>query len=771
MVQDMGGCSLYYPIRLRCATVAEALTNPELEDALARALGRAFAHARAALPAAVVVGDGVVLQPAQLMKGDLSTNDATALLARVSRAIETATRTQALPLSKPLLAHAETQAIDVSEPFDPQRYDPVTNTYDVPSYKGGRRKVPLKGKPLELTLKDRRSAFLREILVDYYGFRKGPVLAGQNRFLRLLEHLRLLLSVSNPDAGTSFSQLLDKFSNERLELLSSDPNIGPALKKWEEHVIEHGHREIVADIPADIPTDVSIVMSLLMIEAEAVWETHTNIHRYYQSKEAYWLVRDEVSSWTDPPIDNPAAFIEEAIEEWETYPDLHEHFGDGKIFKDNFDADPHSSYLNLKRLYKAVHSIEKPLDYIKHNMEPFKLTLNIVDRKGQKKKISRETLVDKGLKNLLEQARNIMGEDAFVFGQGTFVFVPRTYNDNINKLSNHALGKAIDIDPGKNPHIKSKDDILVINAVCSDILPKGLEAEKAFDVQRNASIQFQKRYKEWKAMIEQRYLDMTQKTRPVELAYQASLVTKLAARDGRVLTKITELDYVMQLVKSIERRLKMLEKYATTGFLTLFKELVDPVKQLGESLKSKGKELKELSKYIATRLVLPDELVNSEDDILVINAVCSTILPEGLLAATKDAKALQSASDYFRKHFNDKWISLQKQRLHDMTEKSASLPSNLGHQAQLVKALQPGHDENKPVTELDYVKQLVESARKHHGDLERYATDGFLNLRDDVIKAFEQVHLKQGEHEEGGTDWGGKWPSSKDYMHFELTSP
>jgi D-alanyl-D-alanine carboxypeptidase len=97
MVQDMAGCSLYFPIRLRCATVADALANPELEDALARALGRAFAHARTALPTAVAIGDGVALQPPQLVKGDLNTNDATVLLARVSQAIETAARAQALP--------------------------------------------------------------------------------------------------------------------------------------------------------------------------------------------------------------------------------------------------------------------------------------------------------------------------------------------------------------------------------------------------------------------------------------------------------------------------------------------------------------------------------------------------------------------------------------------------------------------------------------------------------------------------------------------------
>src|SRR6266487_3574514 len=144
MVQNTGGCSLYFPIRLHCATVADALTNPELEDALVRALGRAFAHARTALPTAVAVGDGVALQPPQLMKGDLSTNDATALLARVSRAIEAAARVHALPLNILAPVAAEAGTANVAEAFDPRQYVSVTGTYDVPSYKGRRQKVSIK---------------------------------------------------------------------------------------------------------------------------------------------------------------------------------------------------------------------------------------------------------------------------------------------------------------------------------------------------------------------------------------------------------------------------------------------------------------------------------------------------------------------------------------------------------------------------------------------------------------------------------------------------
>jgi|GEM_PF-3444092 len=200
---DDGGRKLYFPIRLRCAALTDALTNPELEDALARALGRAFARARAALPDAGAIGAGVALQPPYLApqpyqsaprsttvergaggtrfaSPDLTPDDAATLLARVSCAIEQAARAQGVPIAVPmrlareqplsapgqrapepvpaeLAGHGGEQRgpepapsmvaappAEVSEPFDPQRFDPLTNTYEVPSYQGGRRPVPVR---------------------------------------------------------------------------------------------------------------------------------------------------------------------------------------------------------------------------------------------------------------------------------------------------------------------------------------------------------------------------------------------------------------------------------------------------------------------------------------------------------------------------------------------------------------------------------------------------------------------------------------------------
>jgi hypothetical protein len=91
--------ALTFPLRLRCASVSDLLTSDELEDAVARGVGRAFSRARRELPAADVLGSGVVLQSPQLVNGKLAPNEEAALLGRLRRAIERAAQSQALPLA------------------------------------------------------------------------------------------------------------------------------------------------------------------------------------------------------------------------------------------------------------------------------------------------------------------------------------------------------------------------------------------------------------------------------------------------------------------------------------------------------------------------------------------------------------------------------------------------------------------------------------------------------------------------------------------------
>jgi hypothetical protein len=152
--REPGPKGLSFPIKLRCTSVADLMSEPSLEAGLARALGRAFAHARAALPAPIALGSGVALQPPYLTSGALGGAQAAALLARIGRAIESAARAQSLPRAEPawpgrprgrLPRPAATRypPSELAEEFDPNRFDGTEGTYELPSYDGGKAKAPV----------------------------------------------------------------------------------------------------------------------------------------------------------------------------------------------------------------------------------------------------------------------------------------------------------------------------------------------------------------------------------------------------------------------------------------------------------------------------------------------------------------------------------------------------------------------------------------------------------------------------------------------------
>jgi hypothetical protein len=152
---------LYFPIKLRCADPSDLFGRPELGAAVARALGRAFTKARTSLPPGLAQGDWIELQPPELVRGDLNGDRETALLTLLREAIELAARAQRLnggigKLGGAPAVSTEEPSPDVgqasgvppslteelSEPFDPSRFDPYSATYEIPSYKGGKAKVP-----------------------------------------------------------------------------------------------------------------------------------------------------------------------------------------------------------------------------------------------------------------------------------------------------------------------------------------------------------------------------------------------------------------------------------------------------------------------------------------------------------------------------------------------------------------------------------------------------------------------------------------------------
>src|SRR4030095_2286995 len=90
--------------------------------------------------------------------------------------------------------------------------------------------------------------------------------------------------------------------------------------------------------PSPLPTDP-------VLEAEML--THPAILARYKTTASYKKTRDKVTGWKKGkpplPIADPSGYIEEALQQWNAHPEIHNHFSK------NFDGDEHRSYLNLKR--------------------------------------------------------------------------------------------------------------------------------------------------------------------------------------------------------------------------------------------------------------------------------------------------------------------------------------------------------------------------------------------------------------------------------------
>lgn len=253
------------------------------------------------------------------------------------------------------------------------------------------------------------------------------------------------------------------------------------------------------------------------------WKNNPYINGRYDTWQAYKLVRNKVVKWA---IRNPALYIAEAIEQWNANPNVQNYFG---LKGNNFDGDSRRSYLNLKRLY-AEKGITNPAKYITEYIVP--ITFFNVNTEG-----------NKDLRQLLSLGQDVLLESGhtFILNRGTWSFVARTYNKNINKLSNHALGKAVDVNPRNNPHIQMKGEILIIDAVCQNVLTRGLLAEKNPDILIKSSLFFQQNFNEtW-------------------IKKQTNLQIKEAIKDNR----------------------KNLDKYALHGFLNLPSVLIKTLKNVG----------------------------------------------------------------------------------------------------------------------------------------------------------------------------------------------
>jgi hypothetical protein len=188
----------------------------------------------------------------------------------------------------------------------------------------------------------------------------------------------------------------------------------------------------------------------LEFEAESPWSDGSGTDSGWSAEGALFegpegALLDDYLQYLEELVDEEV-FDEEvgsAEQEWQAHPAIHGHFN-GKTPQQRF-----ALYLELRPLYQQATGASNPAKWITDNI----VSLTFL---GRRTPAHRDLRAPLAAAEAQLQRRGTRPALSSFWG-----FVPRKMRTR-NRLSNHALGRAVDIDPKTNPHIYSKDEILVI---------------------------------------------------------------------------------------------------------------------------------------------------------------------------------------------------------------------------------------------------------------------------------------------------------------------
>jgi hypothetical protein len=381
-------------------------------------------------------------------------------------------------------------------------------------------------------------------------------------------------------------------------------------------------------------------------------------------------------------------------------------------------GEPKERYLALAPLYK-VKGIDRPLKWAHENITSVTF-------------FGSTTPAHVDLKRALEAAEADLRKQGMTKKpfESCWAFNPRTTSKG--GWSNHADGKAIDIDASTNPHFTDLRQKKVINALTGmDITAENLGADmgkSTYEALAEMSKRFQDRFTpegmeariaeleadearlaaeeaDIKAQIKAlpkpkrgRLTDEERKT-AAEVTRQSKELTKaLAAKHGQVAKAQERQDLLA------EERARF-EKVDTAANVQRWK-----IAELITEIYGIEKEIDKLEAQIeAAEADLRDHL--DDDDVA-----------PGLL--TRDAKKLRAEADKAAR------AKIRKDRL---------------QVAKLKKGIRTKH-------------QAIAAAEEKIDSLHRWGSEGFMDLEPQLVTALKKA----------GLSWGGEWAGSKDLMHFEV---
>ena len=397
----------------------------------------------------------------------------------------------------------------------------------------------------------------------------------------------------------------------------------------------------------------------------------------------------------------PAALTEEEQweQDWTTYSQFQHYFDTN----DRPKGDKKYRYDFLCPHYKG-HGVARPLQYISENIVPATFC-------------GHHTPAHKNLRTRLKEAEKILGKKGIV--EAPFIkcwaFNPRMISGG--GLSDHALGKAIDIDDVTNPRLANKAQRNVISAVAGMDMaaanPGAAAGMDSYDAAAEASAAFKKDYNAegMARLIEEvgEFEEEQDEAIAALKAEEAELPKKARDRSAADKAKAEELAKALKTEKA-ELKAATARRKTLQAARAKFVAMDTAIDELDTKIETLAHEIAELSEKVAA----------------------ATKAKEEAGARKKSAKGNKPAE------------KAEAEIIRAKTKELKPLKAKLKTQGQALKKARASLAKKEEARDSD--------------TLRGYASRGILDLPKVLVESMK----------EAGLEWGGDWAGAKDFMHFQV---
>lgn len=440
--------------------------------------------------------------------------------------------------------------------------------------------------------------------------------------------------------------------------------------------------------------------------------------------DAYEQEADRVAKQVIQRQGVPTAVLTDAQQwdqDWTTYAGQQHYFAG----TDRPAGTPRQRYDVLCPLYKA-HGIPRPMVY----MATFITTAKFYNF---------STPAHSSMATALAAAESTLKGKSYAAAPVKSVWALNPRTTSAGGWSNHADGKAVDIDPDDNPHLIDQKERKIITLVSGTDMEKG---GQDYDILKGASDKFKADYNP--AGLQRRIIEL----KAVEKAWEMQVNMAKSERDslnGERDMLRSQRDWLRKKLNTVPTGKTATADDVTraNGLKALIGQKDADLKQVETRIKQKEGDLKK--KEAEFKGATKDrELIEKQ---LVTYQATEQAISDLENAVTSLPAEIKSLED-----------QIIQSNLDEQGERDAKNPTGVQAQQKLRARLQQALTQKKLSLKNKQIQLNAKKKQREADPLRKYAAGGFLNISKDVVDAMTGA----------GLNWGGNWAGAKDFMHFEL---